>query len=50
MIWMGATIAAIHIAIENMVRIPWLYGLSVDRRSHSRCQAPTAPTTRDVVR
>ena len=32
----GATSAAIHIAIENMIRARWL------RWSRSRCSAPTA--------
>ena len=40
----GAAIATIHIAIENILRAP---GLS---RSRSRCHAPTAPTTSEVVR
>jgi len=41
---MGATIAAIHIAIENILRA---------RRGavlRMRCQAPQAPTTKAVVR
>jgi len=40
----GATIAAIHIAIENISRAA---GLAASR---SRCRAPTAPTTNAVVR
>ncbi len=41
---MGATMAAIHMAIENMVRAPGLL------RSRSRCHAPTPPTASEVVR
>ena len=40
----GATSAAIHIAIENILRAWALV------RSFSRCQAPTPPTTKAVVR
>ncbi len=43
-IWIGVTSAAIHIAIENMIRA-WR---SPSRRS--RCSAPTAPTAKAVVR
>ena len=39
-IWIGATSAAIHIAIENILRAPGL------ARSFSRCHAPTPPTTK----
>src|ERR1700737_4877523 len=41
---MGATMAALHMAIENMVRAPRLF------RSRSKCHAPTAPTASEVVR
>ena len=44
MIWIGVTISAIHIAIENMMAAPRLSGVRI------RCQAPTAPTTKAVVR
>ena len=40
----GATIAAIHIAIENILR------LGASQWPRSRCQAPTPPTTNAVVR
>ena len=40
----GATAAAIHIAMLNMIRARSL------PRSRSRCQAPTAPTIIAVVR
>src|SRR3546814_1439753 len=41
---MGATRAAIHMAMENILRAPGLV------RSLSRCQAPTAPTASAVVK
>src|SRR5579871_1996198 len=44
MICNGATNAAIHIAMENILRAPALVG------SRSRCQAPTPPTASEVVR
>ena len=43
-IWIGATSAAIHIAIENIVRDSTL------SLSRSRWKAATAPTTSEVVR
>lgn len=42
--WIGATSAAIHIAMENILRAPGF------ARSRRRCHAPTAPTTIAVVR
>ena len=46
----GATAAAIHIAMENMMRARSLRRPSTSSRSRSRCQAPTAPTIIAVVR
>ena len=43
-IWIGATSAAIHMAMENITRAGAL------ARSRSRWKAPTAPTTKAVVR
>ena len=43
-IWIGATMVAIHIAMENITRAPAWCG------SRSRWNAPTAPTTKAVVR
>ena len=43
-IWIGVTITAIHIAMENIRRA------SAFMRSRSRCMAATPPTTNAVVR